>query len=599
MTKPTSDILKRINQCSRDHKDGVFTRLYRYLLREDVYFMAYQKLYANDGALTKGSNEDTADGFGAEYVESIITDLRNGTYVTTPLRRTYIRKRNGKLRPLSIPSFRDKLLQEVIRMFLEAIYEPTFDEWSHGFRPNRSCHTALKQVSRDFKGVPWIIEGDIHACFDCIDHDVLLSILSRKIKDSRFINIIRAFLKTGYIEDWTYNNTYSGTPQGGICSPILANIYLTELDKKAREISERMKSMNTTVRPKVNKEYNKIQCKCAKLSKEINLMPEGEERENAINTLKAMRKQLKSLPYTSYSDKGLVYVRYADDWLIGVKGSKAESKAIKQEIKEFLQTELKLELSEEKTLITHSAKKVRFLGYDITVRRNRTIRGFRNKSGKWCKQRTLNKKVALLTPMQDRIMSFLFKKKAIRQKQDGRIIAIHRNDLINKPDEEVVKTYNSEIRGILNFYGLSDNYYNLSYFVYLMEMSCLKTLAAKHKSSTKKIRRMYQDGHSWSVPYGDKSKRVGIISFKDFTPKLYSDEIREYRFHSHKSMLWKRIQRGVCELCHTKSERKPVVHAVRRLKDLGEQPWELKMKEMRRKTLVVCPACHNFIHAIG
>ena len=242
---------------------------------------------------------------------------------------------------------------------------------------------------------------------------------------------------------------------------------------------------------------------------------------------------------------------------------------------------------------------MRFLGYDITIRRCKTIRGFRNKSGKWCKRRTLNRNVALLTPMQDRIMNFLFKKKAIRQTQDGKIVAMHRNDLINKPDAEVVKTYNSEIRGILNYYGISNNYHKLGYFVFLMEVSCLKTLAAKHKCSTRKIRKMYQDGYRWTVPYSGKSKRIGIVSFIDYIPKLYSDEIREYRFHGHKSTLWKRLQRGICELCQIESERKLVVHVVRKLKDLGNKPWELTMKQMRRKTLVVCPACHNFIHTIG
>ena len=237
--KPTSEILERIEKCSSEHKDGVFTRLYRYLLREDIYYAAYQKLYANKGATTQGIDNDTADGFSDFYVKELIQSLKDGTYKANPVRREYIPKKNGKLRPLGIPSFHDKLLQEVVRMILEAIYEPVFDSHSHGFRPGKSCHTALRQISSDFTGVVWFIEGDIQGCFDNINHEKLIDILSRKIKDSRFLNIIRQFLKAGYIENWKYNATYSGSPQGGICSPILANIYLNELDKKFREIAER------------------------------------------------------------------------------------------------------------------------------------------------------------------------------------------------------------------------------------------------------------------------------------------------------------------------------------------------------------------------
>ena len=181
---PTSEILERISKSSTDHKDGVFTRLYRYLLREDIYYAAYQKLYANKGAATKGVDADTADGFGEKYVKTLIAELKNGTYRAKPVRRQYIEKANGKMRPLGIPSFRDKLLQEAIRLILEAIYEPTFSDNSHGFRQGRSCHTCIKQLKIEFTGVVWFIEGDIKGCFDNIDHEALIEILQRKIKDS-------------------------------------------------------------------------------------------------------------------------------------------------------------------------------------------------------------------------------------------------------------------------------------------------------------------------------------------------------------------------------------------------------------------------------
>jgi retron-type reverse transcriptase len=231
--KPTTEILARISQNSLANKEEVFTKLYRYLLRPNIYFVAYKNLYANNGAATKGVNEDTADGFSEAKIDSIIKALADETYQPMPVRRTYIQKKNNrkKLRPLGIPTFTDKLVQEVLRMILEAVYEPIFLDVSHGFRPKRSCHTALKQLRREFNGTRWFVEGDIKGCFDNINHTVLVGLLSNKIKDARITKLIYKFLKAGYLENWQYHKTYSSTPQGGIISPLLANIYLHELDK--------------------------------------------------------------------------------------------------------------------------------------------------------------------------------------------------------------------------------------------------------------------------------------------------------------------------------------------------------------------------------
>lgn len=172
--KPTMEILERIQNNSRNHPDEIFTRLYRYLLRPDLYFAAYKNLYANKGASTKGVDDDTADGFSKEKVERIIQSLAKESYTPKPARRSYIKKKNSKKqRPLGIPTFTDKLVQEALRLIFEAVYEPTFSPCSHGFRPNRSCHTALKSLKREFTGVSWFIEGDIKGCFDNIDHHTL------------------------------------------------------------------------------------------------------------------------------------------------------------------------------------------------------------------------------------------------------------------------------------------------------------------------------------------------------------------------------------------------------------------------------------------
>ncbi len=224
--KPTIEILTRLQENSKNNHDEVFTKLFRYLLRPDIYFVAFQNLYANKGAGTKGVDDDTADGFSEDKVNKIIEALKNGTY----------EPKNRKFRPLGLPTFTDKLVQDIIRMVLQAIYEPTFSHYSHGFRPGRSCHTALAQLKHEFIGAKWFVEGDIKGCFDNIDHSVLIDIIGRKIKDARFLNLIRSFLKAGYAEEWKYYGTYSGCPQGGIISPILANIYLNELDKFVEEL---------------------------------------------------------------------------------------------------------------------------------------------------------------------------------------------------------------------------------------------------------------------------------------------------------------------------------------------------------------------------
>ena len=257
--KSTMEILTKLQENSQKNQDEVFTRLYRYLLRPDIYFIAYQHLYSNKGAGTKGVNDDTADGFSEQYVTAIIEALRTGSYEPKPVRRTYIQKKNGKLRPLGLPVFADKLVQEAIRMILEAIYEPIFSIYSHGFRPGRSCHTALAMIKHEFTGAKWFIEGDIKGCFDNIDHSTLIDVLNRKIKDARFLNLIRMFLKAGYMEDWNFHETYSGCPQGGIISPILANIYLNELD---RYIMQLKKEFDHGYNPRnFTEEYNTIRHK--------------------------------------------------------------------------------------------------------------------------------------------------------------------------------------------------------------------------------------------------------------------------------------------------------------------------------------------------
>ena len=595
--KPTTEILARISQNSLANKEEVFTKLYRYLLRPDIYFVAYKNLYANNGAATKGVNEDTADGFSEAKIDSIIKALADETYQPMPVRRTYIQKKNNrkKLRPLGIPTFTDKLVQEVLRMILEAVYEPIFLDVSHGFRPKRSCHTALKQLRREFNGTRWFVEGDIKGCFDNINHAVLVGLLSNKIKDARITKLIYKFLKAGYLENWQYHKTYSGTPQGGIISPLLANIYLHELDKFVMKLKS---EFDTPGVGQITPEYRELHNEIKRLSHRLTKVT-GEEREMVLAEYKPKRQKLMTIPCTAQTDKKLKYVRYADDFLIAVKGNREDCQWIKSKLAEFIGDTLKMELSEDKTLITHSSKCARFLGYDVRVRRSGKIK--RGGPGH-VKMRTLNGGVELLVPLNDKIRQFVFTKGVAIQKEDGSMFPVHRKYLIGLTDLEIVSVYNAELRGICNYYGMASNFCKLHYFAYLMEYSCLKTLASKHKTSLSKIIDKFNDGTGkWGVPYETKlgNKRRYFANYADCKGKgsatdYISNAAIVYGYAVN--TLENRLKAKVCELCGTTESDHYEVHHINKLKNLkGKERWEIAMIAKHRKTLVVCRDCHRSI----
>lgn len=595
--KPTTEILARISQNSLANEEEVFTKLYRYLLRPDIYFVAYKNLYANRGAATKGVNEDTADGFSEAKIENIIKALADETYQPMPVRRTYIQKQNNrkKLRPLGIPTFSDKLVQEVLRMILEAVYEPVFLDVSHGFRPKRSCHTALKQLRREFNGARWFVEGDIKGCFDNINHAVLVGLLNNKIKDARITKLIFKFLKAGYLENWQYHKTYSGTPQGGIISPLLANIYLHELDKFVMKLKS---EFDTPEVGQITPEYRELHNEIKRLSHRLTRV-EGEERKLVLAEYKPKRQKLMSIPCTAQTDKKLKYVRYADDFLIAVKGSREDCQWIKSKLAEFIGDALKMELSEDKTLITHSSKCARFLGYDVRVRRSGKIK--RGGPGH-VKMRTLNGGVELLVPFDDKIRHFVFTKGTAIQKEDGSMFPVHRKYMVGLTDLEIVSVYNAELRGICNYYGMASNFNKLGYFAYLMEYSCLKTLASKHKTSLSKTIGKFNDGRGeWGIPYETKqgSKRRYFANYADCkgngtATDCISNAAVVYGYAVN--TLENRLKAKVCELCGTAESDHYEVHHINKLKNLkGKEQWEIAMIAKRRKTLVVCRDCHRSI----
>ncbi|MDI6618001.1 MAG: reverse transcriptase domain-containing protein [Clostridiales bacterium] len=571
--QPTVAILERMNQNSNRNKDEIFTRVYRYLQRPDLYFLAYKNLYANNGAATRGVDNDTADGFSEEKVSLIIKSLTDGTYTPRPVRRAYIKKQNGKMRPLGLPTFTDKLVQEAIRMILEAIYEPVFCDTSHGFRPKRSCHTALGMITKGFNGVKWFVEGDIKGCFDNINHNVLADLIGKKIKDARFVQLIRKFLSAGYMENWRYNSTYSGTPQGGIVSPILANIYLHELDMFVEQL--RQKFDHPLPRGKRTPEYSRLRSKAVRLKRKLETADET-QKAALLAELHETRKQQLSTPSKLQEDKKIKYVRYADDFLIGVIRSRPDCEWIKSELKSFIGDTLKMELSEEKTLITHSQDKARFLGYDVCVRRNGQIK----QGGNGYTKRTLSNKVELAVPFKDKIERFLLDKGVVKQ-INGEYRFVHRPSLLQITEYEIVSSYNAELRGICNYYRLASNFNKLNYFAYLMEYSCLKTLAAKRKSTIAQIIHSRQDGRGkWCVPYqtANGEKRLYFAKYSECKGhNVFSDNIRnDAVIYSHRRNPFEDgLKAKVCELCGATQAAYYEIHHVKKVKDLkGKAPWE-------------------------
>lgn len=592
--KPTTEILVNISKNSSKNKNEIFTRLYRYMLRPDLYFVAYKNLYANQGAATQGVNDDTADGFSKEKIERIIQSLADESYQPKPVRRKYIQKKGNskKLRPLGIPIFTDKLVQEVLRMILEAVYEPIFSKYSHGFRPERSCHTALNSIKKEFTGVTWFVEGDIKGCFDNINHNVLVNIIGRKIKDQRLIQLVWKFLRAGYMENWKYHTTYSGCPQGGIISPILANIYLNELDKFAEKTAKKYYKGRDRVR---TKEYDDLSSVIGSIRKELKTAT-GQRKSELLKQRKMLRKQLRKIPCASQTDKVMKYIRYADDFIIGVKGEKDDCENIKRQFSDFISHELKMELSEEKTLITHSSQFARFLGYDIRVRRDNTAKPH----GKHL-QRTLNMKIELCVPFKDKIMPFLFRKSIIRQIKDGTLEPIARKYLYGCTDLEILTAFNAELRGVCNYYALASNYTRLCYFAYFMEYSCLKTIAGKHKTTARKIIAKYAYDGSWRIPYKTK-KGIRYSKFADFMKCKkatdFDEAIKDYAvIHATTRTTFEdRLSAEVCELCGKTSV--PLeLHHVNKVKNLkGKDFWEIMMIAKKRKTIAVCKECHHKIH---
>lgn len=573
------------------------TKVYRRMLDLDLFVAAYTELSANQGRLTPGTDGETIDGTSLAKLQTLIDDLRNKTFRWTPVRRSYIPKSNGKRRALGIPSWQDKVVQMVLKMVLESYYEPTFNDRSHGFRPNRGCHTALLHVRKFWQGTKWFIEGDIEGCFDNIPHAKLLELLGRRIKDNQVIRLIKEMLEAGYLAHGIHYDTHSGTPQGGIVSPLLSNIVLHELDE----------FITQSLMPRFNKGVTR---RATKAYLNTNARRRYAEKQGDIEQAKRARKQLRHIPYSDNMDpnfRRLDYVRYADDFILSCIGSKQEADDIKDRIADYIEEMLGLKLNLRKTLVTNAKhERARFLGYEIGVIYGDKMVRQKLVTGRITKRRSVNGQIQLYVPKDVR-------DQWVRKYQkNGKVM--HRNRFLSYSDFEIIKAYGSEWLGLVGYYALAANIQSLRLVEWNALQSCQKTLAGKHKTTTSKIRAQYQTQVNGKVcllcevanPKHPQQPLRAILGGIPLRMK------RNIDIGTYDKIVWnpkygrteltQRLLADQCELCgstdrvqvhHIKSIRKLKQH-YRNRKDLPS--WLQTMVERYRNTLVVCHACHWEIH---
>lgn len=599
-------ILSILRKKSMQSHGAAFDRLYRNLFNPDFFMLAYSNLYAKEGNMTPGTDGKTIDGFNIGQINKIIEKLRTETYYPKPVRRTYIPKKDGKPRPLGIPSFEDKLVQEVLRMMFVAIYEPIFKETSYGFRPERSCHTALLAIKSTCKGTTWAVEGDIKGFFDNIDHEILLNLISKKITDGRIIELVRRFLTAGYFEFHQVRYSLTGTPQGGIISPVLANIYLHELDVFME--NKCWLHSTSTRQKKQNPEYHKLNNRRYAARK-------AGDYKLADRLLVEMRKITSHDPMDPNYVRAK-YFRYADDFLVMINGSKALARHLKEEIRIFLKESLNLELSDAKTLITHlPSKNLRFLGYEISKSQENTAISV-DSIGR--RKRTVNGTIQLLVPGD--VIENKLKRFRKGQKPD------RRPERINNPVLDILTAYNSEMQGLYNYYRLAtDVGKKLNKFKFYHYGSLLKTIAHKEKTSISRVLAKYGVtvprkcgtgvrlvfGVSYMTKKGLQTRTYfneSLCKMDTPCPGKGADGIVSYAYTPIRHQILDRYNAGKCELCGYESDDNGEfeIHHVRKLKDIKQKhakrgtalaAWKLKMAALNRKTLVACKPCHVKIHS--
>lgn len=535
--------------------------------------LAYENIKSKPGNMTPGILPETLDGMSIQAVDSIVEKLKDESFQFRTARRVSIPKASGGTRSLTIAPPRDKIVQEALRLILNAIYEPLFMEQSHGFRPNRGTHSALKYINQKFQSTVWMIEGDIEKCFDSINHHKLMEIIENKIQDRKFTRILWKSLRAHHMETHTIKHNIIGTFQGSILSPLLANIFLHQLDEFI--LREKSTFDRGTV-SRVTPEYNRLKYAEHKLRAQGHLLE-----------AQSIARSRRTTTYSNYQDenyKRLSYVRYADDWLVGIKGTRQETVALRDKIKDFLEN-IGLKLSESKTKITnlnHNKNKVLFLGTHIN-RAKHTKYVHINMNGNNILKRN-PKRLRFQVPM-TRIEAKLTEAGFIKGgKSHPKFVWMHMTH------EQILNRYNAVLKGMLNYYSFAHNYGKFAATLeYILKGSCAKLLAAKYSLKTQlkvmnKYGRNLQDPQSGKgfdkITYNIKLKFNTNFNPTGVIPALYS----------YKSSAT--LENKTCAVCE--STERVEMHHVRALKDLKlNKSWVDKlMAKAKRKQIPLCQKCH-------
>jgi group II intron reverse transcriptase/maturase len=578
--------------------------LYRTLYKEDFFILAYERLKTNQGAMTSGiSHKGNVDGVNMDMVRQTILELKNESYQPSPSRRTYIPKANGKLRPLGMPDFRDKLVQECVSIILNCIYDspdnPTFSKDSFGFRQGRGCHHALKQGHRTFKGVIWVIKADVKSFFDNVDHHILMNLLKKRIQDERFLRLVWKFLRCGYMENGQLVNPLKGTPQGGNLSPILSNIYLHEFDLFVEElkIKHGAKTKRCPIYQNAASQHKQARRRFRISRKATDSLFEFKKAE--MNRLRKIQLNLPSARVINPDKASISYLRYADDWVLGLKCTKQKADFIYARCEEFFKEKLNLEWSKEKSLLVRSTEKdIEFLGVymSFVTKRQQRLSTRKTHKGVIETRRTV--------PMND--MKYVMSKEDVCHSLqtkgflDGNFNPISCKRLVNLETYEIAKIYQSTIRGIANYYGFVHNIETLNFIHYLLFMSLCKTLAQKLKTVKRKIMTKY-GGKTLTIEGRGNAKPIVITSCGGYTRDLerfninMTDDVIHFPgFHQNNTASWLKLNK--CCLC--KKEGYIEMHHVRHIRKIGAsvKGFDLVLQKLNRKQIPVCLKCHQDIH---
>lgn len=572
----------------------------------EVYKKAYYKMKSKPGNMTPGSDGNTLDGMSLKRLEDLRNSIRDWTFEFKPTRRIYIPKANGKLRPLGIPSTMDKLLQMVLKDLIEPDLEKIFHPKSFAFRPLKSLHLPLLEIQR-MTGITWIIEGDITGYFDNIDHHILGKLIQERLNpDQTIMNLIWKFFRAGYMEvEKGFQDSLIGVPQGGILSPILSNLYLTPFDEYVDTLKDKFNKLPISTR---NPEYRKhewiINNNRRKLARSTVRNPK--EIIEIKNTIVKEGIKLRSLPSALRTGSKIHYVRYADDWIIGVTGPKSLAIEIRDLVKEFLSQELKLELNMDKTKITNiGSEYAKFLGHYIkaqTLTQNQTSRRRSAETREILNIRKSTGKPKILVPKE------LLKERLIKNgfaNMNG--FPRSCNKFIFLPDHEIINRYNHVVRGIMNFYNMAENRSDLGETIYILEYSLAHTLAAKHRSSISKIWEKYGNPFKCKVknreikfdkPRSLKAEYLtdNYYRVKNVYAKVPFEVHDPFKTLKYDLRIYNSILDASCIICDSRQDVE--MHHLKHLKDTKDKGTLIKvMSKIRRKVVPLCRACHVNVHA--